>query len=160
MTTIQEFIHKFEEGEGVRQIKIAAMILGLFAMTAIYNLRDFRNFAAPEAMEAAQLGRNIAEGKGFTTSCIRPLGIYMLEKQKGALGSSVLKDGYPDITNPPLYPLILAGLMKVLPFDYTIDGSQQLTRHQPDFLIGLINECFFFLAVWMTFGLAKRLFDG
>lgn len=160
MPSIQELIHKFEEGEGARQIKIVAVILGLFALTAIYNLREFRNFLAPEAMEAAQLGRNIAEGKGFNTGVIRPLGIYMLEKQKGAMGANVYKDAFPDITNPPLYPVVLAGLMKVLPFDYSIDATQQFSRHQPDFLIALFNECFLFLAVWLTFRLARRLFDN
>ena len=38
----------------------------------LYNLREFRNLATPEAMDAAQLARNLAEGKGYTHAFHRP----------------------------------------------------------------------------------------
>ena len=45
-----------------------------------YNWRAFKNMATQEAMDAAQLARNIAQGKGYTTLFIRPFSIYLVKK--------------------------------------------------------------------------------
>ena len=158
MPGLQELIHRFEEGEGVRVVKVVAAILGIIALAAIYDVRRFKNFAAPEAMDAAQLGRNIAAGKGFTTDCVRPLSIYLVQKQRKD-ESGLLRQGHPDLTNPPLYPLLLAGAMKLLPFNYVSTQSQQPRPHQPDLLIGIINQAALIVVAWLLFLLGKNLFD-
>src|SRR5205085_1360893 len=90
------------------------------------------NLAAPEAMDAAQLARNISEDKGYTTQLIRPFSLYLLQNRGTADNPSAVtnpppdnlarvKAGPPDISNPPVYPCLLAGLMKVLPFRYPVD---------------------------------------
>jgi 4-amino-4-deoxy-L-arabinose transferase-like glycosyltransferase len=155
---IQEWIHKFEVGEGTRHVKLVAVILGLLALTAFYDVRNFKNFATQEAMDAAQLARNIAEGKGYTTDFIRPLSIYLIQSHGGDDGS-VLKEQLPDLSNPPVYPLLLSALMKVLPFRYEIPPSARFWRHQPELLIAFFNQALFFLAVFLVFRLARRLFD-
>ncbi len=158
MLPLQEIIHKFEEGEGVRIIKLAAVFLALLAMAAIYDLREFRNFTAPEAMDMSQVARNISEGKGFVTDCVRPLVIGMLEKQQGG-NPNVLKTAVPDLTYPPVYPYLLAGWMKIIPMQWVIPQNQQLIRYQPEFYIALFNQLWFALAAWMLFRLSLRLFD-
>lgn len=159
MLPIQELIHKFEEGEGVRVVKLAAIFLALLALTAIYNLREFRNFSAPDAMDMSQVARNIAEGKGFVTDCVRPLVIGMLQEHQGG-NPNVLKTAVPDLTYPPVYPYLLAGWMKIIPMEWVVPQNQQLIRYQPEFYIGLFNQLWFFLAVWMLFRLARRQFDS
>ena len=37
--------------------------------------------ATQEAMDAAQLARNIAQGKGYTTLFIRPFSMYLVKKR-------------------------------------------------------------------------------
>jgi len=78
-----------------------------------------------------------------------------------------LKNGHPDLENAPVYPLTLAAAMKVLPFRYKIDETKpfwysagRFVRHQPDFLIGLFNQSLFLVTVFLTFRLARRLFDN
>jgi len=73
----------------------------------LYDSFCFRNFTNPEAMDAAQLGRNIGEGKGYTTLYVRPLSL-ALTREHRADQSALLKEGHPDISNPPVYPLLLA----------------------------------------------------
>jgi len=65
------------------------------------------------------------------------------------------------------YPLLLAGLMKILPFDYTTDTKSSFWannggfwRYQPDFFIALFNESLLLIIVVLTFFLAKSLFDS
>lgn len=159
MLPLQELIHKFEEGEGVRTVKLAAIFIALFALAAIYNLREFRNFTAPDAMDMSQVARNISEGKGFVTDCVRPLVIGMLGEHQGG-NPNVLKTAVPDLTYPPVYPCLLAAWMKIIPMEWVIPQNQQLIRYQPEFYIGLLNQLWFFLAAWMLFRLAKRLFDS
>lgn len=159
MPPLQDWIHKLEEGEGARYIKFGVVILGLFALIAAYDLVEFKNFATPEAMDSAQLARNIAQGEGFTTDNIRPLSIYLLQKQRGE-NEAILKEAHPDLANPPLYPLVLAGLMKVLPFEHEIPRGILFWRHQPELIIALFNQLLFYGAIFIVFRLALRLFDS
>ena len=61
-----------------------------------------------------------------------------------------IKTAHPDIANPPVYPLALAGLMKVLPFNYPPNlesgfwsDNGNFWRYEPDFLIASFNEATF-----------------
>src|SRR5258708_3190741 len=78
----------------------------------------------PEGMDSAQLAQNLAQGKGHTTQCIRPLTLYLVQshnQEKGiTFGTNAASPDFariktvshPDIANPPVYPVMLAGLMK------------------------------------------------
>src|SRR5439155_19125342 len=80
-----------------------------------------------------------------------------------------IKDRHPDLANPPVYPFVLAGLMKVLPFDYAIpvtgkpkpfwSNEGKFWRYQPDFLISVFNQLLFFAVIVLVFFLARQLFD-
>ena len=78
MPRLQEIIHALEVGAGARYLRLAALFLGIVTIAVVYNLREFRNFHSEEAMDAAQVARNLAEGRGFTTRCIRPLSMGVL----------------------------------------------------------------------------------
>src|SRR5687767_5519726 len=100
MPGLQEFIHKFEEGEGVKYIKRFLLLMALVGLAAVYDFREFRGFSNPEAMDAAQLGRNIAKGEGFTTKFIRPFSIKLLQIKNGENHNS-LTNAHPDLMNAP-----------------------------------------------------------
>lgn len=175
--TIQMLIHKLEVGAGSRYLRYLALVLGVVGLAFLYDLRAYRNLAAPEAMDAAQLARNISAGKGYTTLFLRPFSLYLLERKAGADQSDAspsaladaarIKTAHPDISNPPVYPLALAGWMKVLPFDYTVNlkssfwtNDGRFWRYQPDFFIALFNEALLLIVVGLTFVLAQKLFDA
>jgi len=164
---LQEFIHKFEVGEGTRAVKWVAAVLGLAALVTVYDLRAYRNFSTPEAMDAAQLARNLAGGNGFTTDFIRPFSLHLQDRATGPADrpggdAAPIKGRHPDLSNPPLYPLALAGLMKVFPFDYGIPSGSNFIfqRYQPEVWIGLFNQFLFLVALILVFRLARRLFDA
>lgn len=165
MIRLQKWIHKLEVGEGTKWIRLLLAILGFLALAAVYDLREYKNLSTQEAMDAAQLARNIARGKGYTTDFIRPFSLYLVEKHQTEKGQrtndfSVIKSAHPDLANPPVYPIVLAGLMKVLPFDYTIPQGVRFERYQPEVLITFFNQGLFLLAIVMVFRLARRLFDA
>lgn len=193
MPSIQDLVHKFEEkgGRGMRFFFVVVLTLGLLV---VYNWRAYRNFGTQEAMDAAQVARNLAEGQGFTTQFVRPFSMYLVKSHnQGRLTATEtnarpdftqLKGMHPDLANAPLYPLVLAGAMKVLPFNYEIDlkkpfwsvanprlrnmtaeelktaAPRIFARHQPDFLISLLNQLVLIVVAVLTALLARRLFDA
>lgn len=121
LTLLQGLIHKLETGPGIRYLKLFVFVLFLMGLLIRYDIHSARNMNAPTAMDAAQLARNISLGRGYTTECIRPLSIYLIKQQNHAAGDkdpARLNGNHPDISNPPVYPVVLAGLMKVLPFHF------------------------------------------
>ena len=103
-------------------------------------MHGYHNFAAPEAMDAAQVARNISEGKGFTTEFIRPFSAVSACKSTTSRNKSE-RDAWhqrartlrndpnasPDLANAPVYPLVLAGLMKVLPSDWKVNTAENIS---------------------------------
>src|SRR5262249_26039263 len=69
-----------------------------------------------------------------------------------------LKSRHPDLANPPVWPIVVAGLLKTLPFQFEV--SAKLTRYEPDFLIAIFNQILFVGAAGLVFLLSRRLFDS
>src|SRR3974390_501341 len=133
MDALQKVIHRLEVGGGMRYLRVGLIVLALLLLAVCYNWKAFRNMSAPEAMDAAQLARNLAAGDGYTTLFIRPLSIHLLQHHRqeaqpglglGNADDAQIKGMHPDLANPPVYPLALAGLMwlleatRVLAFHY------------------------------------------
>jgi hypothetical protein len=175
---IQKLIHMLEFGALARYLRFILLGLVILGMVLVYDLRDYRNLATSEAMDSAQLARNIAEGRGYTTLFIRPFSLYLVQSHNEAGHTPVLADTnvvdfarikdnlHPDLANPPVYPLVLAGLMKVLPFHYPIElkkpfwsDASRFWRYQPDFQIAAFNQILLLVVVALTFFIARKLFD-
>ncbi|MBI5774945.1 MAG: glycosyltransferase family 39 protein [Verrucomicrobia bacterium] len=154
---LQEWIHSLEEGKGVAFVKALTFVAAFLVIAFIYDVRDFKNYSTPEAMDTAQLARNLAEGRGYTTEFIRPLSLYLLARQHG--GKLDLNSPHPDLANPPAYPYLLAGLMKATTMDFRAQRGAETMVQQPEFRIAILNQGLFLVALWLVFGLAKRLFD-
>jgi hypothetical protein len=154
---VQEIIHWLEVGAGARQLRILVSCLLILAVTGWYDLSQLRNLSAPEAMEAAQLARNLARGEGFTTQVVRPLTLQMVEDTLG-VEARLGRRPHPDLVNPPLYPLLLAGWMKLVPFDYEIEGY--FWRYAPDVWITVFNQLLFLGLAWRLWRLTRRLLNA
>src|SRR5580704_19612129 len=125
---VQRLIHAFEVGPASRVLRVTMLGLVVAMLALLYDVRAYQNLSAPEAMDAAQLARNISEGKGDTTLVIRPFSLYLVQNHNqmqlaGAVANTNLdlaqiKTAHPDLANPPFYPVLLAGWMKILPFKY------------------------------------------
>jgi hypothetical protein len=174
---IQKLIHMSEGGAGARYLRFLALGLAVVGLALVYNLRAYRNLATQEAMDSAQLARNIAEGKGYTTLFIRPFSLYLVQRHNEGKHVSapattnldfarIKFSPHPDLANPPVYPVVLAGLMKVRSFHYPVElkkafwsKDNKFWRYQPDFQIAMFNEILLLAVVVLTFFLARKLFD-
>lgn len=162
---IQTWIHFFEEGAG--RLWLRRLLLGVMAaaVVVVYHLMEARNFMAPEAMDQAQLGRNLAEHRGFTTWNIRPLSVHLLQEKarsQGGNGNGLLKFAHPDLENPPLYPLLLSVMFRVLPEKFSWGHAAApsfLHRLPPEIAIGWLNLALFLVVVFQVYRLGALLFD-
>ncbi len=162
---LQDLIHSLESGV-IRRL-IHCFLVGLLGIgvLALYLLTEARNFSNPEAMEMAQVGRNLAAGRGFTTHFIRPVGLQYLKQRavdRGLSQDRLLKRAHPDLQNPPLFPAMIAGLFKVLPAGWMNGLPARVERSRPpaEIAITFMNLGWFALGTWLIFRLGARLFDG
>ncbi|MGA2786743.1 MAG: glycosyltransferase family 39 protein [Verrucomicrobiota bacterium] len=175
---LQKLIHLSETGAGSRYLRLLMLSLAVVGLALVYNLRAYRNFATQEAMDSAQLARNIVEGRGYTTLFIRPFSLYLVQSHNEAKHAAapatnnldfaqIKSHPHPDLANPPVYPVVLAGLMTARTFRYPVEllkpfwsENSHFWRYQPDFQIAVFNEVLLVVMVVLTFFLARKLFDA
>ncbi len=158
MARLQEWIHNMEEGRGAKLVKLAGALLVFITVALLYDLRAFKNFSSQEAMDAAQLARNIADGKGYTTDFVRPFSLYLL-KEHGKDPLTLLQEDHPDLANAPVYPVVLAAWLKLMPVNYEIPGGKPFSVYFPERWIAILNQLLLVVAALMVYALGKRLFD-
>jgi len=105
----------------------------LIIMALLFH-HNFTGLYRADAIDAAQVGRQISEGHGFSTDFIRPIAIkYQLPGGR-----------FPELYQAPLYPLVLGLLFSFLP--------------ATDRTVALVSSAFFLLTIGLVFLLAKPLF--
>ena len=156
MDTAQSIVHSVEQGKASRVIRVAVIGVGIVTVALIFLLARFRGFYHAEAMDQAQLSRQIANGRGFTTKFIRPLALWQLEKHTGAK-VNLAKQEMPDTFNQPLpallnvIPIRLSGnAMTFGAFVYVPAEERWLATFAMLLFLG---------AVVVQFFLVRRLFD-
>jgi len=161
---LQEVIYKYELGAAGASSKYAAAVIAMIGLAVWYDTTAFRNLSTQEGMDAAQLARKLSEGKGFATDFIRPFSLGLLRKHSLAqrpaaapraigptnaaatvatLDVCRLNQLHPDLANPPLYPLLLAGALKLMPFGYPdlpANPTKSFTVYLPDLWIAMFNQ--------------------
>jgi hypothetical protein len=174
---IQSLIHSLEVGVGTRLMWGLVGLLSVAGLTVLYDLNAYHGFSSPEAMDAAQVARNVSEGRGFTTEFIRPFSVHLVQKHNRAAHPELMlatnatdfakiNSRHPDLANPPFYPLTLATLLKIWtpqwkaevrkPF-WSEGGSYR--RYQPEFHIAIFNQVLLLAMVVLAFFITRKLFD-
>jgi 4-amino-4-deoxy-L-arabinose transferase-like glycosyltransferase len=175
---IQHLIHALEVGRFSRWLQLLPLALAVIGLAVVYDLVSYRGFNSPEAMDAAQVARNLAEGKGYTTDFIRPFSVFLVSKHNhdqhigellltNAVDFAELDGGHPDLANPPVYPIVLAGLMKVWPPDWKVRTREpfwseggRFMRYQPEFQVAIFNQALLLAVAALTFLLTLKLFGA
>ncbi len=172
---IQNTIHQLDDGILSRAIKYLLVFVAAAMLMLLYDLREYHNFSAPEAMDGAQVARNLAEGNGFSTEYIRPFSLFLIQRHNhGMLASTNSATDFaevyrphPDLANAPVYPLLLAGMMKISAPEWKVEMHKSFwseggnfRRYKPEFAVAIFNQLLLFLVAWLTFLVARKLFDA
>lgn len=156
-STIQDMVYNIEVGIGMRLIRRVLYVVFMLAMMLLYTATQFKGFDEPQSMDMAQTARNLAQGKGYSTSCVRPLSLWLLKTHKP--GVPVNLGFHPDTLNPPLYPILVSIGFKLAPGALAAKPDQGW--YGPEQWVVLpMNHLFTLLTGIMVFLFGRRLFDA
>lgn len=151
-TAIQAFLHAFEQGrpaDWLRRILVGVIIIGV---ASAWILVQFNGFSSPEAMDQAQIGRQIANGRGYTTLYARPLAMHLMLARTGKIPQPL-----PEVSQAPLGPLINAAAFSVAGTKFNIPQREVVSP--ADRTIAYTSFLFFAGALMLIYVLARTLFD-
>ncbi len=151
-TNLQMFLHAFEQGRAVVWIRrlVIAMFVGLLAM--MWFVFKFNGFAAPEAMDQAQIGRQLASGQGFTTLYARPLAMHLELLRTGTVDVPM-----PEISQAPLGPILNAIIFRASGMNLAFNPGEPV--YTPERFITVAGFLFFAGSLLLSYFLGRRLFD-
>lgn len=133
------------------------LILTILALGNLFVL--FRGLNSPQAMDQAQIAREIARGNGFTTKMIRPVAYYQAEK---TAKNSVAMVGFQDTYHSPLNPLVNAAVLKLVGADKP--DAWQMGENEMVFpldrIIAAVSTLFFLMAIGVNYLMILRIFDA
>jgi hypothetical protein len=154
---IQDIVYNVDVGIGLRLIKFGLYLLMLLSIMVLYTATQFRGLKDAEAMDLAQLGRNLMMTGKFTTQHIRPASMwYLIEKSPGH-DPKIAQ--HPDIVNPPLYPALLAGGFKLFEGAFSSDRPARTFPPEQWVVVPLGHLCSILTGL-LIFLIARHLFDG
>lgn len=133
------------------------LILILLTLGNLFTL--FKGLNSPQAMDQAQIAREIARGNGFTTKMIRPAAYYQAEKVEKR---AVPMLGFQDTYHSPLNPLLNAAVLKLIGADDS--DAWQMGENEMVFpldrVIATVSTLFFLMAIGVNYLLISRIFDA
>lgn len=162
MTSVQEFIHWLEQGRGARWLLRVALGVAALAITGLYSWKQFHGLPTEFTLREAELGRQVAQGQGFTTRINHPQVLAVLQRRGESFREA---EPFPELYHAPLYPLTLAAVFAVLPDSIWRNrpvqpGGWTLDGWLPDYVVLIVNLLLFWVAVGLAGRLAAKLFDA
>lgn len=158
--TAQEFVHWLEMGRGALWIRLAAVVAGTLALSLLVAWKQFHGPVSEATLIQADTGRQLARGEGFSTLVNYPQTAAVL-RARGVRFNP--QQPYPELHQAPLYSLVIAGALRLMPAAWR-ESLFASAPVPPDgfaadyFLLGL-NLLLLWLAAWLTYDLACRLFE-
>jgi hypothetical protein len=150
---VQRAVHALEAGGLAVWVKRALVVVALGGLALFYLMHEFRGLATSQAMDQAQIGREIASGHGWRTNFIRPRAVGQLQGH----GKDVAKRIWLDTYNAPLPPLVDA--IALLPLKSHWKMTSRDSVYIGDKAIAAMSIFLFFASVGVLFLTARRLFD-
>jgi len=153
--TVQRVINSIDQGFGLKLTRVMLFFLFVICVFGFYAYTQFRGLRDPEAMEYAQLARNMATGKAFVTGCVRPADFWYVEKHSER---KYRVNAYPDIRHPPFFPALLSLGFRIFRPSFTVEPRFSIFAPEKQVIVPL---CMFFVAATglLVFLIGRKLFD-
>jgi len=151
---IQNAITSIERGALAKWIWRAAVSALAVGLSVYYLVHVFRGLPVSEAMDQAQIGREILRGHGWETKFVRPLAIGQLRRDGKTVNTAIWEDTY----NAPIPPLLDAAAIS-LPIKAGWDFTKTGFVFPADRAIACMGVLFFFASLFVLYHIAVELFD-
>ncbi|MEX1044964.1 MAG: hypothetical protein WEC73_02440 [Chthoniobacterales bacterium] len=152
-TGIQKFLHAFEQGSVAVWVRRILVILVLVVVSAVWFSLKFNGFNDPDAMDQAQIGRQLASGQGYSTLYARPLALHVMLARTGEIRRPL-----PEVDQAPLGPAVNAAVLRLSGMDFAFaPGSLVSPAERAITVAGFV---FFAASLLLIYLLGRRLFDA
>lgn len=150
----QSILNSLEAGRANLVIRIFLSLVVAAAILAIFAHTQFRGLADETAMHYAQVGRNLAEGNGFTTRAPAPAIISILNLRKRHSDPEAF---YPETELAPLFPFLESVGFRIFGLHHS--DAKIAGRYAPEIgwivplnILACLGTCA------LIYGLGRRLF--
>jgi hypothetical protein len=151
-TNLQWFVHTLEQGFLAVWLRRLLIFAAIGAVAALWFLVRFNGFSDPDAMDQAQIGRQLATGQGYTTLYARPLAMHLILARTGQLPSPI-----PEISQAPLGPALNALILQLSGMNFAFGPGDVISPAERAIALG--GFVFFALSLPLVYLLGRRLFD-
>ena len=149
---IQRTVHALEQGGFAIWIRRALVVVVIFGIAVVY-FSKFRGLATSQAMDQAQIGRNIASGEGWRTDLARPRAVGQLQER----GKNPAERVWLDTYHAPLPPLVNAVALRVVKAKWQMTPREII--YWGDKAIAAASIALFLASRGVLYLTAARLFD-
>lgn len=158
--SVQQTVYSLEQGPLALVIKTAMFAAAIIALVLLYLFVHFKGLSDAMAMDQAQIARNIAAGKGFTTNNVSPLMLQRLKdaRKVGVDGAAVDLSRLPDIYHMPLGPWVNSFALRLVRAHWDMDPKEII--YAGDRIIAFTSMLFLLLGVGVWYFVFVRLFDA
>ncbi len=153
---IQNLVYNVDVGVGFQVIKGGLYILFVLIVMLLYTAGQFRGLREAEAMDYAQLARNLSQRHRFVTQCVRPASMWYLIENSPRHNPMI--NEHPDILHAPLWPTVLAATFKIARTPFPTSGAPGVYPPEQWVIIPL-SHLFTLLTGLLVLLLGRRLFD-
>lgn len=146
----------FDSGILIRRSLFFVLLIAL-TLGNLFTL--FRGLNSPQAMDQAQIAREIARGNGFTTKFVRPSAYQAATEHQARVIPFI---SFQDTYHSPLNPLLNAAVLKLIGADDPEKwrmGENEVV-FPLDRVIAMVATLCFLMAIGVSYLLLSRLFDG
>lgn len=140
-------------------IRRSLFFLTLIILTLGNLFPLFRGLNVPQAMDQAQIAREMSRGNGLTTKMVRPVAYYQAEQ---ANNGPVPFTRFEDTYHAPLNPLLMAAVFKIIGAD-DMEAWAMGEREEVfplDRVVAALCTLFFLLAIGVNYLLVAKIFDA
>jgi hypothetical protein len=166
--SLQEWVHWLEVGAGGRWVARGAVVLGVVLLSLRVGYTQFHGPLTETTLAQAVVGRQLADGKGFTTLVNYPQTAAWLKARAVTSGAAEAyrfdpAKAFPELHQPPLYSLAIAGALKLFPGKWRTTLFDTVPKppdgFRADYVLLVLNIVLLWLAAWLTLVIGRRLFD-
>lgn len=150
-TAVQWWLHAFEQGSLARWVMRVVIAVVLTGLALFWLLGKFNGFYVPDAMDQAQISRQIASGQGFTTLYARPLNLHIFAER------GPVREPLPEINQAPLGPFIGAAALRATGMKTQVSEGGAVSSG--DRVIAAVGVLFLLGALAVAYFLGRALFE-
>jgi len=153
---IQDLVYNVDVGIGLWLTKILLYVLFVVGVAVLYQVAEFRGLKDAEAMDQAQLARNLALTGSFTTQNVRPASMWYLRTHTEEGDPQIMR--HPDIVHAPMYATLLSGVFRLTKPNFNVEGPPRVFPPESTIVLP-VNHLLNIVTGLFVFLLGRHLFD-